>query len=825
MNWRWRWAQHHLFALWRDSELRVLALALICAVAASSSVQLFSDRVARAMALQSGETLGADMIISSRLPMQPELQAQLDKLDLQQSHSVHLPSVIWHDDNSHLAGLKAVADNYPLKGQLRSAPTPGENETIHSNGPAAGLAWVDAQLWSALALQAGDSLEIGAKTLQLERLLTYEPDRGSGFADIAPRVMINLKDLPATELLQPGSRAEYRLLLSGSEVALDQVQKLQLPAESKLITPADARPEIRSALERAGAFLALAGITASLLGAVAVALCAHQYGQKIRADVALLRCLGASRHDILSAVLGGLLAMAVLAGGIGAALAWLVQFGLQDLAALMQMPDLPAPRGWAVAQAWLMALILLAGFAMPALLSATSTPPIDVLRGETSAARSGLASYALSLVGLIALLALQTPNMKMLFGVLIGQALTAALLAGLSYIALRALQPLRHGSLHGWRLGLGNLLRRRQLSIAQSMALGLGLLALLLLTVVRQDLLQGWQNKLPPETPNQFLINIQPDQIQPLQDFLAQRGIPAQRIWPMARARLVGINGKSVNADDFDDPQTQRWIKRDFNLSWAEKLGADNKIVDGQWWGEEARGQAWISADDYARERLNIGIGDRISLDFAGQVVEFTIHNFREVDWESFQPNFFLLTPPGVLDDQPATWLTSFYLPPQQRAQMRELNQAFPSITVLDLDAMMDQVRAIMQRIISALKLVFLFTIAAGLIVLLAAMEAGRQERAREIALMRTLGASKATIRTALLSEFAALGALSGLVAAVCAQAVGWLLASQIFDIPYQLRWDSLLLSALAGALLVCAMAWLGLRGLLQTSPDKILRD
>lgn len=823
MNWRWRWAQHHLTALWRDSGLRVLGLALICAVGASSAVQLFSDRVARAIESQSGETLGADMIISARTPLDEALQAQLDALPLQQALTIHLPSVIWRGDDNHLAGLKAVPANYPLKGQLRTAQRPLAAEQVQTGVPAPGEAWVDAQLWSALQLQTGDTLEVGASRFKVSRLLSYEPDRGSGFVDIAPRLLINLADLPATQLLQPGSRAQYRLLLSGPAQALEQVKAIKLPAGSKRITPADARPEIRSALERAGAFLALAGMTASLLGAVAVALCAHQYGQRLRADVALLRCLGAQRREIVGALLLSLLTMALLAGGLGAAAGWLVQYALQDLADLLMLSNLPPPQAGTLAQAWLIALVLLLGFALPPMLQATRTPPTAIFRGQSERAGRYLWQLA-ALAGLVVLLRLQAPSWSMLGWVMLGQLLTAGLLGLLGLGLLAALRPLRDGSLSGWRLGLGNLLRRRDLSLAQIMALGLGLLALLLLTVVRYDLLQGWQNKLPADTPNQFLINIQRDQIEPLRNFLAQREIQAERIWPMARARLVAINGQSVDADSFDDPQTQRWINRDFNLSWTDTLGPDNRMTDGSWWGADGAGKTWLSATEYARERLGVQRGDKLSLDFAGEVIEFEIHNFREVDWESFQPNFFLLAPPGVIEHVPATWLTSFYLPAQQRASMRDLNQQFPNITALDLQAMMDQVRHIMQRIVSALELVFLFTVAAGLIVLLAAMETGRDQRAREIALMRTLGASHAAVRRTLLAEFAALGGLSGLIAAICAQAIGYLLAAHVFEIPYRLRWESVLLSTMAGASLVCALAWLSLRRVTRTPPERVLR-
>ena len=824
MNWTWRWTGQQLGGLLRHGELRVLGIALAVAVAAASAVHLFSDRVARAIAAQSGETLGADLIFSSRDPLAAELRREVLIDGIFSADTVNLPSVIWRGEESHLAGVKAVSPGYPLRGALRIADEAYAPERATEAVPPPGEAWVDIQLWNALALSTGDTLEVGAVTLRVSALLAYEPDRGTGFIDIAPRLLMNAADLPATELLAPGSRAQYRLMLAGDEAALAEARAIDLPRGVKRIGPKDARPEIRSAVTRAEAFLALAAMSATLLGAAAIALCARQYGARLAPDVALLRCLGASHGAIVRALLTSLLAIGLAAGGLGAGVGLAAQWLLSGLADALLLQGLPPPRLWPVLQALAVGLSLLAGFALPPLLAATRTPPVQVFqRSQHRDIRGGLWTV-LALAALLLALRLQSPDWALIASVGGGQLATAAVLALAVWLALKALNPLRGRSLAGWRLGLGNLLRRPALSLAQTTALGLGLLALMLLTVVRTDLLRGWQERLPPDTPNQFLINIQAQQLDPLRAFLAERGITAQRIWPMARARLLTINGQTVNAENFADEEARRWINRDFNLSWTDTLGDDNQITAGQWWGEDGQGQAWLSADDTAQERLDLKLGDTLGFDLAGQRVELTVTNFREVDWESFQPNFFLLAPPGVLDDAPATWLTSFYLPPDMASLPRELADQFPGITLLDMGAMMAQVRTIIDRIVGALEFVFLFTVAAGLTVLLAAMEVGRQERRREIALMRTLGATRARVRGALLTEFAALGLLSGLVAALAAQLCGWLLASQVFEFEYQLNFTAVLLGAAGGAALVALLAWVSLRPVLDTPPDRVLR-
>ncbi|MBI3171727.1 MAG: FtsX-like permease family protein, partial [Hydrocarboniphaga effusa] len=377
-----------------------------------------------------------------------------------------------------------------------------------------------------------------------------------------------------------------------------------------------------------------------------------------------------------------------------------------------------------------------------------------------------------------------------------------------------------------WRFGLGNIARRRASTVAQVVALGLSLLALLLVSVVRQDLLSTWRARLPPDTPNQFLINIQPAQIAPLREFFAQRGYGELRLWPMARGRLTQLNGQPVSAETFTDPETQRWINRDFNLSWTAMLNDDNEITEGQWWGEAGTGQALLSADEYAVERLQLKPGDRLTLDFAGQSIEFTVHNFRTVKWDSFRPNFFLLAPPGVLEDQAATqWLTSFHLAASARGLLRELIKEFPNVTVLDIETLMNQVRSIMDRIVRAVEFIFLFTLAAGLTVLLAAIEGTRGERVREVGLLRALGARSGLITRGLVAEYAVLGLLAGTVAAIAAQAVAWLLAEQVFKIPYGPRPLLWLFGAGAGCVLVTLLGWLSLRGTLKTPPQQVLRS
>ncbi|MGB1581469.1 MAG: ABC transporter permease [Nevskiales bacterium] len=807
-------------------ELRVLALAIIVAVAAASAVGLFSDRMRSALEAQSAEALGADILLTGREPLPAELANTAEALGLRSLSHLNFPSLVIGGSKSTLAAIKAVNTGYPLAGELRIASAAYETAAATDQIPQPGEAWADIRLWNELELKPGDSVQVGSLALRITAFLEYEPDRGVGFVDLAPRLLINHADVEASGLLGPGSRVQYTRMFAGPAAAIQSLrQNSELAPSLRWITPAEARPEIRSALDRAGQFLDIAVLAVTLLAAVAIGLTAQQHGMRLRDEVAVLKCMGASRGFVFQSHLFSLLLMGVLSTLLGL----LVGYGGQAilaslLAGLVQGLNLPAPALTAVVSPAILALIMLLGFAVPPIYTAADTPPMRVFQRSADQTRGTTVIWLAAIAAAIGLLAWQTREPKLAGLVLAGTAVSLAILAVVSWLLVRIFAGLRSRGGLGWRFGLGNISRRSGKTVGQAVALGLGLLALLLVSVVREDLLDAWQDRLPPDTPNVFLINIQSEQLDSLRDFFGDHGYTDLKLWPMARGRLVALNGEPVTVDSFDDPETRRWINRDFNMSWTDSIGWDNKITEGEWWGEAVRNQALLSAEEYARERLGVQIGDRLTLQFGPEQIEFTIHHFREVQWDSFQPNFFLLTPPGVLDDVPAQWLTSFYLPREQRELLRELVTQLPNITALDLDAAMNQVRSIVNRLVSAVEFMLLFTLAAGLVVLLAAIEGTRGERARETALLRALGARSASLRRGLLAEFLALGLVAGLVAGAAAQAVAWALASQVFDIPYGLSPALWLISAGMGAGLVTLFGWLSLRSVLKTPPTRVLQ-
>ncbi len=821
-----RYALLRLRRGWRSGELLVLGLALAVASAAMVSVGMFSGRVQQAIERGSGEALGADALIKARNPYPAGFDAQLRQLGLKTVAVTEFASVIAPVDGeqTQLATVKAVQPGYPLRGVLNLSREPYGATYAAAGIPPAGEAWIDGRLWSALGLHSGARLQVGSIVLQVSAVIANEPGRGGAFAEFAPELLMNAQDLAATQLVGPASRVEYNIQLGGEPAALAAARQLQLPPGARFRGLQDSRPEIKSSLDRAGRFLGITVLATLLLCAAAVALTARLYSERLRDEVALLKCLGAQRGFVIRALALQLLLLGLCAAGAGGLAGALGQALLGLFAAPLLNTTLPPPGWLPLPEALGLCLLLLLGFALPPVLDAAGVPPVRVFQRAAGNDRHSRLGLAAALLAIVAVVAFQSGEPRLAAYVVLGAGGTAAALALLAWGLVQLLTPLRRRGGVAWRFGLGNIARRRGTAVAQAVALGVALLALLLLTVVRVDLLESWRNRLPADAPNQFLINIQPEQVQPLRAFFAAHGYGRLDLWPMTRARLVELNGKPVTAESFEDQETRRWINREFNLTWTDRFGDDNTLLSGQWWTAADAGKPWLSVEEYGVERLKLKPGDTMTLDIAGNRSTFTVHNTRKVRWDSFRPNFFLATPPGMLEKSGAVqWITSFYLPPGQKGLLRELVRQFPNVTALDLDAALAQVRDIVDRMVGALEFIFAFTLAAGLVVMLAVIEASRAQRARETALLRTLGASSRVILQGLLAEYAALGLLAGSVAAIAAQVMAWVLAVKVFEIPYGPRPLLWLAGAAAGCGIVTLVGWLSLRGVLSTPPRQVL--
>jgi len=811
---------------WRSGELALIALATAVAVAATTAVAAFVDRVEQAMVAESTSLLGGDLAVSSTRELPASLREAPARRGLASTGFVELRTVAASGERIQLVELKAVEPGYPLRGSLMTADTPFGTPRSRAGGPPPGEVWVEPRLLSMLQLEVGARVRIGEWRPVIGAVLALEPDRGGNLFALAPRVLMAKQDLPATGLVSAASRVTHTLLLAGEAEAVaafaDWLEARELPG-TRVRTVSEARPELDTAMSRARLFLGVAAWVSLCIGAVAIGTAARRYAERHLDPVALMRCLGARRSYVLALVCWQLLLVALAAAALGIAAGYGAQTVLAGLLADLASASLPPAGPRAAVTGLLAALVAVFGFGLPPLLAIRDVPPARVLnRAAPASAGRYRWLYLLSVIAL----ALLTPWQDMEgpgTGWLIAGTAGAVLALGLSAAALIALMsPLRGRVGVAWRYGLAALARRPGATLLQAVAIGLGIMVLLLLTTVHRDILARWRASLPPEAPNNFLINIQPEEVAPLSRWLAGRGLEGTELYPMVRARLTAINGEPLDPDAYEDPRARRLATREFNLSAAAELKHDNRVVAGEWWSPGADpGQ--FSFEQEIAEALGVGIGDRLSYDAAGQSISGRITNVRAVQWDSFEVNFFVLTPPALIEGLPATWITAFYLPPERGALMADLLAEFPSVTVLNVDAVLERVRAIIDGVARAIAFVFLFTLLSGLLVLAAAILASQDARLREAAVLRALGAQSGQIRAAFLAELLSIGAIGGTVAGLCATGTGYLLATRVFRIAYLPAADIVLLGTAAGVAVGALAALAPMRGIMRSRPQALL--
>ena len=819
---------------WRAGELRVLVFALVIAVGGMTTVGFFADRVQVALSRQGNQLLGADLIIFSDHPLAPHYAEEAKRRDLSISSAIKFPSMTAKGEESLLTEIKAVAEGYPLRGELRisedfgnEAP-PAERITHIANRiPTPGTAWVDEKLMIGLSLKRGDRIEVGASRFTVDALITQEPDYSIGFLNLRPRVLINEVDLPATGLIQQGSRIGYRLLVSGDSSEVEEFRKWaeqRLMLGEKIEGIRDARPEIRSALERAEKFLSLTALASVVLAAAAAALAVRRFTQRHLDGCAVMRCLGASQGAMLRLYLYHFLTLGFVASSLGCLLGFVAQQVLTYWLSGLVEAELPWPTVWPGVHGVLTGMVLLLGFALPPLLSLRSVSALRVMRRDIGLPPQGLAGYGLGL-GVLALLFLwKAGDMRLGASVIGGFIVAIAVFGVLGFLLMRMLVHIRNQAGGAWRYGLASIRRRAAASVLQAVALGLGLMALLALTLIRDDLLRDWRTSLPPDAPNHFLVNIQEDQLEPLGVFFKEHGMQPPRVFPMVRGRLTEINGKTIASEDYVDVRAKRLVEREFNLSWASEMQSDNQIVKGRWWKPEDREKEEISIEEDIAKTIGIHVGDTLTYDIAGSVFSAKVTSLRKVNWDSFRVNFFVVTPPGVLEQYAASYVTSFYLPPMHVELTNQLVKEFPNLLVLDVAAILTQVQRMIEQVTKAVEFVFLFTLLAGLAVLYAAIVSTQDERIQEAAIFRTLGARRRQLARAWAAEFAILGGLAGFFAAAGATALGYVVAEYALNLTYTFNSWIWLIGIGTGAAGVTLAGLLGTRAALSTPPLMTLR-
>ena len=809
-------------------DVRILLAALVLAVTAVCAVGFVTDRAERALALEANRLLGGDAVLRADAPITGPMREAAQASGLRHAEVLSFPSMVRAGEALRLGELRALGEGFPLRGHYRLRDAQGR-EAPAAGVPAAGTVWLSRAGADALGARIGDRIGVGQREFVLAALVVQEPDSALDYFNTAPRLFLSLDDLESTGLVQPGSRIAYRLAVAGEAAAVERFAAFardHLERGQRLETAADARPELRRALARADRFLGLAALVSVVLAAVAVAMAARRHGARHLQGAAVMRSLGARQRDLvlvhgiellLVGLLGSLIGLAIAFG-----LQWAVAAWLADALAM----DLPGA-GWApVLEGFGVGLTVLLAFGLPPVLALRRVPALRVLRSDLDPTEpSAWLVFGAGVAGLAGLLWWKAGSAALGTALLAGIALTLAVLAALAWGLILLVRGLR-GRLRGaWRYGLANVGRRAGVSIAQVSALGLGLMALLLLGFVRTELLDRWRQSLPEDAPNRFIINVQPDQVQPLRAFVGERGLAEPTLFPMIRARLVEYNGEPVTDIGYaEGSRARRLAEREFNLSSAETLRPDNRVAEGRFW-QGTPGEPELSVEvDFARE-LGWKLGDQVAFDIAGARFTGRITSLREVDWESFQPNFFVLASPGALAGFSGSHITALNVPDGDGRFTAELVAAFPNVTVIDVDAVLEQIRSTVTQVTMVVESVFVFALLAGLLVLMAAVSASQDERLLEGGVMRVLGGSRWQLRLAQASEFAAIGLIAGVVAAVAASVLAGVISRTVFELPWSTDMSMVAGGAVAGLVAALLAGLYATRRVVDAPPSVTLRE
>jgi putative ABC transport system permease protein len=812
---------------WSAGELRVLLLALVIAVASVTTVGFFADRVQGALDAQANELLGGDLVVIADQPIPPALVelARSRKLEMAQTRT--FPSMVAAGGNVNLAEIKAATPAFPLRGRLRIVDVVGGVEREVQGAPRPGTVWIGVPLAARLGLKTGDTLTVGRAPLTVAAIITREPDSVLDYFGIAPRVLMSDADVAATGLIQVGSRVTYRLLVGGEPKTVADFREQVTPklARGQRVEGVrDARSEVRTALDRAQRFLGLASLLSVVLASVAVALAARRFTQRQVDAAAMMRCLGATQADIfaLHAWQFALLGLA------GCALGSLVGFGAQAVLAhwltAFFTVSLPLPGPVPALRGAVIGFVLLLGFTLPPLIRLRSASTLRVLRRDLAPAEPlSVAAFALGLAALSGLIIWQAGDLKLGAIALGGFAAALVVAAALGYGLIRLVTRFRGAASGPWRYGLANLRRRTGASLVQIMALGLGIMAMLMLTLVRTELITRWQQSMPADMPNRFAVNIQGDQLPDVKRYFADLRLDTPDLYPMVRGRLVAIGERAVSGKDYPDQRARRLAEREFNLSWGETVRADNKIVEGAFW-RAGTPEREFSIEEGIAKTLGMKLGDALTFDVAGTQFTAKVTSIRKVDWDSFKPNFFVMGSPPLLREYPASWITSFHLPSGRDDVVSGLVQRFPNVSVIDLSALMAQFQRITDQVSRAVEFVFIFAIAAGLVVLFAAIASTQDERIFEGAILRTLGASRRQLAILQLAEFLAIGLAAGTVAAAGAVGLAMALAERVLQVPYEFSATLPLTGLVVGGLGVALFGLLGTRRAVDSPPLQTIR-
>ena len=832
MNFKLAWLQ--AISLWRAGALRVMVFALVLAVTAITAVGFFTQRVGSALNQQGGLLLGGDIAITADHPVPAIFEKSAIYQGLQIVKTYEFPSMVINGDTNQLAEIKAVGDGFPLRGDLTIGDATADLGKIVKNSPKAGEVWVEPRLAHLLNLKVGDAVTVGEATFRVAAILLREPSRGGDMFSFAPRLLMNAADLSSTKLIQFGSRVKYQLLLAAQPQQIDRYfteTKPKLARGEKIEDVRNARPEIKTALDKAQQFLGLSAMVSVILAMVAMLLSSLPYIKQSLDTFALMRCFGASKNTVIQILAWQTMLIAFMSALVGGLLGFLGQLGLAELAGSLFLETLPRVSSMPIVVGIVASVAMMFAVVIPHAWQMRNLSTMNILRRETLIQPiSSQAKFMPAALVISIMIFWQAHDVKIASSTILAIVGLCIVISGFSYVLVSLANRLLQVSpqsqtVNSIRLGVQGIRRRFGLSTVQMIGFSMGLMVLMLLALIRHDLIRNWQASLPIDAPNRFIINIQPDQIDSINQFFKQANISNTAIFPMVRGRLVSKNGEAINAVEWQDERAKKLAEREFNLSWAAQMQSDNKLLQGRWWKPDEYGKPLMSLEDGLAKTLNIKLGDKLNFDIAGTPLEVTVTSIRKVEWDTMRANFFAVTPPGLLDNYPANYISSFHLPIGADTPLNQLVKDYPNITVIDIAALMQQVRDIMQKMSDTIQYVFIFSLIAGIAVLYASLVATREERISEATLMRVFGASRRQVSIAYVAEFACIGIIAALVASIAANLLAYYVSAQILDIPFQFNAGLAVIILVIAAIVIPIFAWLGLRGFLNVPPRQLLNS
>ncbi len=810
---------------WRGGELGVLLAALILAVTMISGISGFATALKGALRQESHSFLAADMAVRDARPMPEAWLEEAKGRGLATAQTMIFNSMVFNgNEDMVLASVKAVSRDYPLRGVLRLSDTAYGELREHRGAPEPGTVWLEPRLFALLDVQVGDTVGVGEAELRIAGALRGEPDRAGGFLGVGPRVMLNARDLAATAVVQPGSRVSYRQLYAGDQGSVEayrQILEESLEPGQRLQSVETSQPSVGQALSRAERFLLLAGSLAVILASVAVALAARRYAERHQNYVALLKSLGASSARV-RLLYGSSLAVTWF---IALLVGWVLAWGLQALALqafseqLTVAPSLLNPRPYAIGA--VTALVCVAVYAWPALSRLTSIGPLRVLRSDVPlhSAREPL-DYGIGLGAMVALMLFYSMDLPLTLIVLGGLMAVVGVGGGFAFLLLRGGRALGMQAGSVWRLALASLQRHGLGNTLQLVVFAVAIMLLLLLALLRTSLLDGWQRQLPEGAPNHFVLNLAPDEVGAVTTLLDDEQVQSEKLYPMLRGRIIGVGGEALPIEaETEDGREQR----ETNFTWSAAIPDGNELTEGSWW--QPGDVHVVSVEAEFAERLGMQLGDRLDLRIGAAALEVRVTSFRSLEWESFKPNFFMVFPPGLLERYPVTYMTSFHLPPEQKGFLNTLLRRHPTATVIEIDAVMAQLRTTLGQVSKAIELVLALVLVAGLLVLIAGVQATTDLRLRESALLRALGAGRGHILGAVAIEFLTLGVMAGLLAVLAAELAFWGLQRFVLELAYMPTPILWLPTVLGAAALIGALGLWNCRRVVAVAPARVLRE